>query len=107
MNDPNIKKHRQATWMILLLILSATSLSAQQESFDLITYTAPEHWTKEARENAVSYISINRKNNSWCRLCIYKSTASKGNIESDFESEWDSLVAKTYNTTGAPQVSEA
>lgn len=94
-------------WIILLLILSATSLSAQQEIFDLVTYTAPVNWTKETRENAVSYVSINKKNKSWCRISIYKSTTSKGNIESDFVSEWNALVAKEYNITETPHSDEA
>lgn len=80
---------------------------AQKETFDLITYTTPVNWTKETRESAVSYVSINQKKKSWCRLSIYKSTASKGNIESDFKSEWNTLVAKEYNVTEAPQASEA
>lgn len=92
---------------ILILTLSATFVSAQKETFDLITYAAPENWTKETRENAVSYVSVDKKNKSWCRLIIYKSTASKGNIESDFESEWKTLVAKEYNITEAPQTIEA
>jgi len=91
---------------ILVLILSATSVLAQKETFDLITYTAPENWTKETSENAVSYVSIDKKKKSWCRLTIYKSTTSKGNIESDFESEWNTLVAKEYNVTEATQASE-
>jgi hypothetical protein len=92
---------------ILVLILSITSVLAQKETFDLITYTTPKHWTKETRENAVSYVSIDKERKSWCRISIYKSTVSKGNIESDFESEWNTLVAKEYNVTEAPQASEA
>jgi hypothetical protein len=97
----------KAIWTILILILSATSVLAQKETFDLITYTAPGNWAKETRENAVSYVSIDKKKKSWCRISIYKSTVSKGNIDSDFESEWNTLVAKEYNITGGPQTNDA
>ncbi len=90
----------------LVLVLSATSVLAQKETFDLITYTVPGNWTKETTENVVSYVSTDKKKKSWCRISIYRSTVSKGDIESDFESEWNTLVAKAYNITEAPQVSE-
>ncbi|POY37337.1 hypothetical protein C3K47_06110 [Solitalea longa] len=85
----------------------AVTAFAQKETFDLITYTAPQNWTKDTRETVVSYVNINTKKKSWCRISIYKSTTSKGNIESDFESEWNTLVAKEYKVTEAPQTSEA
>ncbi len=110
MNDRNSKnilnqnKNMKIILTILILILSSTSVLAQKEAFDLTTYTAPENWVKETRENAVSYINTNNK--TWCRLIVYRSTASKGNTKSDFESEWNTLIAKEYNITEAPQSSE-
>jgi len=111
MSDCTLKTYNQYKNMrtvltILVFILSATAVSAQKETFDLITYTAPGSWTKETGESAVSYFSINKKNKSWCRISVYKSTVSKGSIESDFQSEWNILVAKEYNVTEPPQASE-
>jgi len=79
---------------------------AQKETFDLTSYTPPQNWTKEVTENVVSYTITNTQTNTWCRINIVKSTASKGSINEDFDSEWQELVVKSYNVTEAPQVNE-
>jgi hypothetical protein len=86
--------------------LAVVSL-AQKETFDLVTYTPPGGWGKEVTQNITSYSIVNKENNTWCRIGIFKSTGGKGGIEQDFESEWQELIVKNYNLTGgAPQVSE-
>src|SRR5688572_27607836 len=89
-----------------LFILSAASLVAQTETFDLVTYTPAKDWSKELKENSVSYTAVNEKNNTWCQIHIMKSTTSKGSIESDFESEWQELIARNYNPTSARELNE-
>ncbi|MES1181994.1 MAG: hypothetical protein ABUL44_04275, partial [Flavobacterium sp.] len=89
-----------------LFSLAAAVTFAQKETFDIVTYTAPAGWTKDAKENVVTYTMINKKNNTWCQVGIVKSTASKGSIDADFESEWQELVVKSYNPTGAPEGNE-
>lgn len=79
---------------------------AQKETFDLVTYTAPVNWQKEVTENIISYTSINNTTKNWCRINIVKSTASKGSIELDFESEWQELMVKNYKPTEPPQLNE-
>ncbi len=93
---------------LLILILCAVAVLsfAQQETFDVITYSAPNGWKKEAGESTVSYTLFNNKNNSWCRINLVKSTVSKGSIEKDFESEWQEMVVKSYQPATAPQTNE-
>jgi hypothetical protein len=83
-----------------------TNLFAQKENFDIISYSPPAGWKKEVTENIISYTSINNKNKTWCRIGIIKSTISKGNIEADFESEWQDLIVKNYKPTDAPQLND-
>ncbi|MEO6681734.1 MAG: hypothetical protein ABIN48_02825 [Ginsengibacter sp.] len=82
----------------------ATGISfGQKQTFDLVTYTAPKGWTKEIKEGVTGYTFVDKKDKSWCQLGIYKSTVSKGNIDADFDSEWESLVKKQYHTIDTPQ----
>lgn len=90
----------------LIVCLSLTDLFAQKETFDLFAFTPPAGWKKDVTENIISYTRINNKNKSWCRIGIVKSTISKGNIEADFESEWQDLIVKNYNPTEAPVLNE-
>ncbi len=69
---------------------------AQKETFDLITYSPPQGWTKNVEETLVSYTITDNKKDSWCRINIIKSTISKGTIQADFESEWQDLIVRNY-----------
>ncbi|MEO6136852.1 MAG: hypothetical protein ABIP35_16985 [Ginsengibacter sp.] len=99
---------------ILLLFVfsfSVVIVFAQKEIFDLASYTPPKdstgkRWKKEVTETITSFTITNKKNNSWCRIAIVKSTISKGSIEKDFESEWQELIVKNFNPKDAPQPSE-
>lgn len=95
----------------VLIIFSSLTLVlfAQRETFDLTTYTAPTQnagWTKEAKDNFVTYTIADNKKKTWCRIAIFKSTTSKGNIERDFESEWQLLVSSPFKTNEAPQTNK-
>ena len=88
----------------ILLLVSAESLVAQTETFDLITYTPPKDWAKDVKESSVSYTTVNEKKNTWCQIRILKSTIGKGGIEQDFESEWQDLIVKNYKPTEPRQL---
>lgn len=92
--------------LLFVSILIALKAQAQKDTFDIISYTAPKGWKKETTNTAVSYSFINNSKRTWCQLAIYKSTASKGNIDADFESEWDGLVAKNENIMAGPEKNE-
>ena len=86
-----------ATLFFMAAVLLPAAAMAQKETYDLIKYSPPKGWVKEVKQNVVTYSITNNKNKTWCRLSIFKSTVSKGNIDRDFESEWQDLVVKTYH----------
>ena len=87
-------------------ILSATSF-AQQQTFDLTTYTPPNTWKEEVKADShTSYTIINKEKKTYCQIFIMLSTASKGGIKEDFESEWQTLVAKQYGVTDTARLTE-
>lgn len=91
--------------VFFLCICISVSGFSQQETFDLITYTPPKGWKKEFKENVVGYSNVDNAKKTWCRISVYRSTASKGTIDQDFISEWNDLVAKPYQINKAPQTS--
>jgi hypothetical protein len=92
-----------ALFFSMLFILPA---HAQKETYDLLTYTAPAKWVKEISNNNITYTISDTKTNGWCRINIIKSTISKGDIEADFESEWQEIIVKSYKPTDKPTASE-
>ena len=91
---------------IILFSMLLTNLLAQKETFDIISYTPPAGWKKDVTGNIIKYIITNKNNNSWCQIGIIKSTISKGNIEKDFESEWQDLIVNNFKPTDAPKLNE-
>lgn len=94
--------------IITLCLLNSflTTLFAQRQTYDLVSYTPPRGWKEEVKGNMKSYTITNNKNKSWCQIFIIKSTISNGSIEADFNSEWQELAVKNYNVTGEPQSGE-
>ena len=89
---------------IILLLFAASSFAQQKETFDLATYTAPTSWKKVSSGSDVTgYATTNNLKGTYCQLAIYKSMNSMGNAQLDFETEWQDLVAKSYNVTAKPE----
>ncbi len=82
------------------ILTMSFSLPAQKQSFDIISYTAPEGWTETVGRSNVSYSRV--ENGNWAQIAIYKSTESTGTIDTDFDKEWTELVAASKNIS-SPQ----
>lgn len=89
----------KATLFIVLLVC-CTIADAQQQSFDIFSFTLPRGWKKERLENVMSLSTANSQTKAWALVGIIKSTASKGSIDDDFRSEWNSLIVKQYKQYG-------
>ncbi len=92
--------------LLLCFCVSVANVFAQTETFDLTTYTPPakqDGWKKEVKENVISYTKTDNVKRTWCQIGIYRSTASKGSIEADFDSEWQILIASPYKIQAAPK----
>ncbi|MEO5948233.1 MAG: hypothetical protein ABIP79_15555 [Chitinophagaceae bacterium] len=97
---------KKTTLSLILFVLAANAF-AQQQTFDLVTFTAPKNWVKEVKAGTFTSFTVNNKQkNVYCRIFILASTSSKGGIKEDFDSEWQNLVSSQYNLTTAAQLSE-
>jgi hypothetical protein len=95
---------RQDVFLIGAALCGITApVQAQSETLDLVTFTPPKGWTREALKNVVSFTQVDNVKKTWCRITVYSSTASKGSLAADFESEWQELVAKSYNPKASPE----
>lgn len=96
--------------MKILLFISfgfiSLNLLAQKHTFDVLSFTPPKGWSKETKEGIISYTKANNTKKTWCRINIFKSTASKGNIQTDFASEWTELIEKTCKATDSAQAGD-
>ena len=88
---------------IVLLVAIGPEIFAQSETFDLATFLPPTGWKKETNNSAVSYVATNSVSRSWCRVTIFKSIGSSNDLNTDFDHEWNELIAKSYTGTTKPK----
>jgi hypothetical protein len=90
---------------LFFLLVMMPSFAQQKATFDLATYTVPSGWKEERRtKDVVGYVITDNQKGTYCQAGIFASTISKGNLKADFESEWQTLVVKTYNPTTKPEL---
>ena len=89
--------------LLMLLVLTSQAVFSQSETFDLVTFTPPAGWKKETNSSAVSYVITNQVSRQWCRVTIFKSIGSSGDLNADFDHEWNELITKTYTGTVKPK----
>lgn len=78
-------------FLLSIFIAIAMNLHAQQKTYDIITYTSPDDWTEKAGESNISYSRID--GSGWAQIAIYQHRTSDRNINTDFDKDWNELVA--------------
>lgn len=95
-------------FLLSILIAASIGIHAQVITYDVITATVPEGWTKVENENSnINYTKIDQKKKAWCRVAIYKHTAGTGNLQNDFNKEWTDIVTTAQPGVSAPVLSES
>jgi hypothetical protein len=89
--------------LFILLCTLINKAIAQQDSFDIVKYTPLKGWKKDVKDYLTSYSITDAKTGGWCVISIVKSTASKGSVETDFDSEWNEFVVRSYEAKDPPQ----
>lgn len=86
--------------VIVSFIIGIGQAYSQTAQFDLVRYTAPAGWQKIEKPSVITYIYVDPKDKSWCKISLYRSIASTGTLAADFDLAWKELVA------GPLQISE-
>lgn len=84
-------------------LLLTTQAMAQTETFDIVTYSPPKDFTKDAKPGVVNYVHANATTGAFCVVSLYASTANSGDAQKDFNTAWKELVAIPYNINSIPK----
>jgi len=87
----------------LLLIAIMQQAMSQTETFDIATYTPPKDWKKTAGNGVVSYTNVNTTTGGFCVLAMYACSASLGDAQKDFKTEWQNLVVIPHKAEADPK----
>ena len=88
--------------LTVCIIAACSAARAQTETLDIATFTPPAGWKKQAKEGAALYADSTPK--GYCLIAVYQSKKSSGNLEADFQSEWQELIVKPFRVTTQPAV---
>lgn len=84
------------SWMFLLLLcllaISTAVVPKQKQKFDIVSYQAPTGWKEEKGSAYVGYTKV--EGQGFGQIALYRQSKSKGDIQSDFDAQWNELVAK-------------
>ncbi|MBS1563969.1 MAG: lipocalin family protein, partial [Bacteroidetes bacterium] len=94
------------TSLVLVSMISASSVLAQKETYDVVSYSIPKGWKKEVKENGVQIYTGNEKTGEYCLALIIKSTATDASAGDNFTAMWEKLVKGTVSVGEAPVMND-
>jgi len=87
---------------VIVLIVPQTAYG-QKQKLGIVNYTPPAGWNKtQTQPNVVGFITVNQTTGASCIITLHGATPGKGNPQSDFAKEWNSLVVQTMKAEANP-----
>jgi hypothetical protein len=83
--------------MGILIFAGVNKTLAQVDSYDIYTFTPDSKWKRSDFNDNIQFTL--QKGNNWAVVGLYKSTATTGSIDSDFQADWNDLVGNNYVVT--------
>ncbi|PYS88821.1 MAG: hypothetical protein DMF62_08780 [Acidobacteria bacterium] len=87
----------------ILMLSSYLPASAQTETFGGVTFTPPKGWTRSTKPGVVIFSDVDKAAGRFCFLTVYAATASIGNPQTDFGSNWNEAIVKPFNAPAKPE----
>lgn len=93
---------------ILLCALCALvgNIFAQQQTFDITTFTPPKGWKKQPAETAIQFTKEDAANGTYCIITLYKAVPGTANSKENFDLAWTSIVKEMVSVSTAPEMQE-
>ena len=88
-----------------LLITFAVTVSAQsRDTFDIATFQPPAGWTRQAKDEGVTFLASDKQKNTFGMIVLYQSNATSGDPKDDFDADWQQFVVGALGVKGKPQL---
>ncbi len=90
--------------IIAIIAFNATSIFAQTQKFDIMTFTPPNGWTVQNGDNAKVFTKIDKSKNTLGIIMLYPSINSSGNANDDFKYVWKQIVQGSFGASANPEM---
>jgi len=91
--------------LLMAIVISTSSLSAQKETFDIATFTRPTGWER-LDTNGVTLLYHSKTNNGatdFCQIFLFPSRDAIDDAVKNFQDEWTNRIIRATGTTTTPQ----
>lgn len=95
--------HAHRILLAFVLLLAGAPLAAQTQTFDITSFTPPSGWATAQGSTNITFTFIDQAAGHYVMLVVYNSTASSGDQEKDFASEWKNVVVRSFSEVGVPR----
>lgn len=85
-----------------LFLLCASAHAQKAETFDILSYTVPKGWEKDAGPNAVQLGKDGDK--GACIIMLFKSLPGSANSSENFKAAWGTTVRELFKDSGKPEM---
>lgn len=86
-----------------LCLLIPNNTFGQTEKLGIVSYTSPQSWNKDLKQNVVGFSNLNQKTGGFCIISLYGATPGTKSSTADFVKEWNFLVGKNMKAESTPQ----
>ena len=92
------------TELILALIFISFISFAQQQTFDITTFTSPKGWEKQNSESAVQFSKEDVSTGGYCMITVFKAVPGTTNSKENFDLAWTSVVKEMVAVSSAAEM---
>lgn len=85
-------------------VLYSTIVFAQQQTFDITTYTAPKGWGRQATENSIQFSKEDAAKGNYCIIMLLKSIPGTTDAKANFDAAWQTVVKETVTVSTPPEM---
>jgi hypothetical protein len=87
-----------------LVILIVKISIAQQQNFDITTFTPPKGWKKQTTESTIQFTKEDATKGTYCIIMLFKALPGTANSKTNFDAAWETVVKEAVTVTAAPEM---
>ena len=80
--------------VICIILIFSANICIAQTNFDVFTYTEPMGYSKETKNDVITYTKTDNKKNTYCVIGFYAASKAANTAQQTFTQEWKELVEK-------------
>lgn len=85
-----------------IMLLRPVEAAAQQQTFDLATYTVPKTWKKQTTPDAIQLVKEDAAKELYALISILKAVPGAADSKYNFDAAWETVVKEMVTPAAAP-----